>query len=54
MGAGGQGGCKSRIEVIVKIKKESRGIGSAGGGGGLHRGVGSTVRVDVNQELKLL
>ena len=40
---GGQGGSERRIEVIVKMEKKS---GGGGGGGG--------VRVDVNEELKLL
>ena len=41
---GGQGGCERRIEVIVKMQKKSR-RGSEWGG---------VVRVDVNEELKLL
>ena len=45
---GGQGGCKRRIEVFVKIKKKKK-IG--GGGGGVS---GWGVRVDVNEELKFL
>ena len=40
MGAGGQGGCERRIEVIVKIQKVGQGTGRGGG------------RVDVNEELK--
>ena len=49
---GGQGGCERRIEVFVKIKKEKIGGGRSGRGG---RGrVGGGVRVDVNEELKLL
>ena len=41
-----------RIEVMVKIQKKSGGgrSGRGGGGGGERR----SVRVDVNQELKLL
>ena len=39
---GGQCGCEPRIEAIVKMQKQ---IGGGGGGG---------VKVDVNQELKLL
>ena len=42
VGWGGQGGCEKRIEVIVKMKKKS------------WRGWGGVVRVDVNEELKLL
>ena len=42
-GLGGSGGCECRIEVIVKMKKSP---------GGPVRGEG--VRVDVNEELKLL
>ena len=42
---GGQGGCKRRIEVFVKIQKKNLG----GGGGGV--GLGG-VRVDVNEKLK--
>ena len=45
-GGGGQGGCEQRIEVIVKMQKKSRGVGSSrlgrgvpvrsgAGGGGL-------------------
>ena len=43
MGWGGQGGCERRIEVIVKMQKSWRGSGWGG-----------VVRVDVNEELKLL
>ena len=47
-GLGGQDGCERRIEVFVKIKKKNfffwRGGGSGGGG----------IRVDVNEELKIL
>ena len=46
-----------RIEVFVKIqKKKNWGGGSRGGGGGGGRcgGVGGGVRVDVNEELKVL
>ena len=32
VGLGGQGGCKRRIEVFVKIQKKIRGGGSGGGG----------------------
>ena len=45
-GAGGQGGCVQRIEVIVKMQK------SWGGGGPVGVGVRSGVRVDVYKELK--
>ena len=41
---GGQGGCERRIEVIVKMQKK-KSEGSVWGG---------VVRVDVNEELKLL
>ena len=47
---GGQDGCERRIEVFVKIpKKKNGGVGvwgRVGGGGG--------VRVDVNEDLKIL
>ena len=49
-GLGGQGGCERRIEVFVKIPKKKWG----GGSGGMGRGVGLGVRVDVNEELKFL
>ena len=42
---GGQGGCEPRIEVIVKMKKRKSDGGS---------GPGMMVRVDVNEELKVL
>ena len=42
----GQGGCERRIEVFVKKKQNL--VGGSGGG------VGLGVRVDVNEELKLL
>ena len=46
-----QGGCERRIEVFVKIQKNIFwGVGGGGVGGG---GVGG-VRVDVNEELKVL
>ena len=41
---GGQGGCERRIEVIVKMQKKVWGSGRGG----------VDVRVDVNEELKLL
>ena len=44
-GFGGQGGCERRIEVFVKIQKKMRGVSGGSGWG---------VRVDVNEELKLL
>ena len=47
VGLGGQDGCDRRIEVFVKIQKKKK----FGGGGG---GSGWGVRVDVNEELKLL
>ena len=38
LGGGGQGGCKRRIEVFVKIQKKNFGgggpVGGGGGGGG--------------------
>ena len=46
---GGQGGCERRIEVFVKIQKKKIGVGVRGEGGS-----GWRVRVDVNEELKLL
>ena len=46
---GCQGGCKRRIEVFVKNKKNLGGSGLGGGGGG-----GGGVRVDVNGEVKFL
>ena len=53
VGLGGQSGCERRIEVFVKIQKKIiffwGGGGSVGGGG-----VGGGVRVDVNEELKVL
>ena len=57
MGGGGSGGCESRIEVFLKIKKKKLGGGGSGGGGvggGSVGGVGGGVRVDVNEELKFL
>ena len=45
---GGQGGCERRSEVIVKIQKQFR------GGGREDLVGGGVVRVDVNEELKLL
>ena len=47
VGGEDQGGCERRIEVFVKNKKH-------GGSGGLSRGSGWGVRVDVNEELKFL
>ena len=49
---GGQSGCERRIEVFVKIQKKKF-WGGVGGGGSV-RGVGGGVRVDVNEELKVL
>ena len=46
---GDQGECKPRIDVIVKMQKKNK---SRGGRVGVRSGAG--VRVDVNQELKLL
>ena len=46
---GGQGGCEQRIEIFVKIQKKLGGGGSGQGG----RVVGG-VKVDVNEELKIL
>ena len=51
LGLGGQGGCDRRIEVFGKIHTKKSGGGSIWGGGG---GSGWGVRVDVNEELKLL
>ena len=57
---GGQSGCERRIEVFVKIQKETNfffGGGSGGGGVGSGRGLagggvgGAGVRVDVNAML---
>ena len=52
---GGQGECERRIEVFVKIQKNSGGGSGGGGGGGrgLGRGGGlfEGVRVDVNEVL---
>ena len=55
-GWGGQGGCELRSEAFVKIQKKNGGgggVGSGGGGGGVS-GWGGGVRVDVNEEVKLL
>ena len=53
VGLGGQNGCERRIEVFVKIQKKK--IWGGGGGGVVGgRGVGGGVRVDVNEELKVL
>ena len=58
VGLGGQSGCERRIEVFVKIKKKKffvmGGVGGGGGGGRWGGGVGGGVRVDVNEELKVL
>ena len=54
---GGQGGCERRIEVFVKIQKKNYFFFLGGGGGGSRGSVGGSgwgVRVDVNNELKLL
>ena len=55
----GQGGCERRIEGFVKIPKKNFFFGGGGGGGGGRGPVGGVelgwgVRVDVNEELKLL
>ena len=57
MGGGGRVGgggevriCERRIEFFVKIKKKKLGVGPGGGGSGWWGGV----RMDVNEELKLL
>ena len=52
-GWGGQGGCERRIEVFVKFQKKIGGGEGRGGGSGGGVGWGG-VRVDVNEELKLL
>ena len=50
---GGQSGCERRIEAFVKIQKKNLGgVGVGGSMGGLGSGWG--VRVDVNEELKIL
>ena len=49
---GGQSGCERRIEVFVKIQKKRFFLGGWGVGGGSGSGWG--VRVDVNEELKIL
>ena len=49
-GGGSQEGCEQKIEVFVKIQKKNWGWGPGEGGGGRVRGV----RVDVNEELKVL
>ena len=62
---GGQGGCERRNEVIVNMQKSRGRGGPVGGGGGVRGsycendkktrvGVRSGVRLDVNEELKLL
>ena len=48
---GGQGGCELRSEAFVKIQKKKFGGGVRGGVG---FGGGGGVRVDVNEEVKLL
>ena len=60
-GWGGEGGCELRSEAFVKIQKQFfffGGVGSGGGGvgseGGRVEGGGGGVRVDVNEEVKLL
>ena len=55
-GFGGQDGCERRIEVFVKIQKKKKfeGGGSVGGRWGGGSGSGWGVRVDVNNELKVL
>ena len=59
LGGGDQGGCERRIEVFVKIQKKKKifffgGGGGRGGGGWVGGGSGWGVRVDVNEELKIL
>ena len=51
VGVGGQSGCERRIEVFVKIQKKKN---LGGGGGWVGGGSGWGVRVDVNEELKIL
>ena len=56
-GCRGQGGCERRIEVFVKIQKKKIGGGGGGGVRGCRvggSGLGGGVRVDVDEELKLL
>ena len=57
VGFGGQSGCERRIEVFVKIQKKKYfflGGGGGSGGGGWVGGGGGGVRVDMNEELKVL
>ena len=54
VGLGGQSGCEQRIEVFVKIQKKKYFFFWGGGGGRLGGGVGGGVRVDVDEELKVL
>ena len=57
---GVQGGCERRIKVFVKIQKKHflgvwvGGVQRGGGGWGRVGWGGGEVRVDVNEELKLL
>ena len=54
-GGGGQGGCERISEVNEKINKKIRGWGvGVVGRGDREDPVGVGVRVDVNEELKLL
>ena len=52
VGLGCQDCCERRIELFVKIKKNSG--GSDGGSSWVGGGVGGGLRVDVNEELKFL
>ena len=46
-GGGGQGGCKRRIEVFVKIQKKKLGWGREGEGSGFGGQGGCERRIDV-------
>ena len=54
VGLGGQSRCERRIEVFVKIQKKKYIFFFWGGGRWGGGGVGGGVRVDVNEELKVL
>ena len=54
----GQGGCERRSEVIERIQKKKREVGSGGVGrtrlGRVRGGGGRGIRGDLNKELKFL